>query len=115
MTKELLAAMVKEPREEPWASSSENAIRALVELEPGRRTPRGIAYTIRALECRQSICFVETASDMESFDIEFLYFERTNRLKAGYALFSTETRQDGTRVHVTLLPVVRTARTTIER
>jgi len=103
----LLEKMAKEPREEPWASSAEQAIRALVELEPGTDRPRPMTYTIRNLECRKSICFVETASIMEGFHTNRFYFERENRLRAGYSMFSSETKEDGNKVYVTLLPVVR--------
>jgi hypothetical protein len=103
----LLGKMAEEPREEPWASWAERAIRALVELEPGTDRPREVNYTIRNLECRKTICFVETASHMKVFSTQFLYFEWDGRLKAGYHMFSTETKEDGTTVFVTLLPVMR--------
>lgn len=105
--KALLAKMAEEPREEPWASAAERAIRALVELEPGTERPRSITFTIRALECRRTICFVETASHMEAFHTQFFYFESANELNAKYSMFSSETKSDGTEVYVTLLPVVR--------
>lgn len=110
----LLAKFTEEPREEPWASSAEQAIHALVEREPQTNTPRSTTFTIRNLECRASICFVETASHMEGFHPRLFYFERENRLKAGYSIFSSETKVDGTDVYVTLLPVVRTALSTRE-
>lgn len=105
--KALLEKMAEEPREEPWASLSERAIRDFVKLEPGTDRPRSVAYTIRNLECRKSICFVETASHMKGFHSQLFYFERANELTAGYSLGSHETKEDGTRVYVTLLPVVR--------
>ncbi len=105
--KALLEKMAGEPREEPWASLSERAIRDLVMLEPGTARPRPVTYTIRNLECRKSICFVETASHMEGFHSQFFYFERANELTAGYAIDSRETKEDGTKMHVTLLPVLR--------
>lgn len=114
LNKLLLAEFTGEPREEPWASSVERAIRALVELEPGTERPRAMTHTIRALECRRTICFVETASIMEAFHTQFFYFERHNRLHAGYSMSASEIKQDGNKVYVTLLPVVRTSRSTSE-
>ena len=105
--KALLAKMAEEPREEPWASAAERAIRALVELEPGTDRPRAVTFTIRNLECRKTLCFVETASHMAAFHTQFFHFERDNRLRAGYASFSREIKADGTEVRVTLLPVLR--------
>jgi hypothetical protein len=106
--KKLLAEMAEEPREEPWATSAERAIRALVELEPGTEMPRAVTtYTIRALECRTSICFVETASIMGGFHTQFYYFEKTSGLRAEYAVDSVETDELGTKVHVTLYPFTR--------
>jgi hypothetical protein len=103
----LLATFAQEPREDLWASSSERAIRALVELEPGTNRPRAITYTIRNLECRKKICFVEMASHMQRFSTQFFYFESSNSLNAGYAMDGTETKEDDTKMFVTLLPVIR--------
>lgn len=110
----LLVKMAEEPREEPWASSAERAIRALVELEPGTDRPRAITHMIRNLECRKTICFVETASQMERFHTQFFHFEQDNRLRAGYSSISTETQADGIEVHVTLLPIQRVPLSTRE-
>jgi hypothetical protein len=99
--------MAKEPREEPWATAAERAIRALVELEPGSERPREVTYTIRALECRTSICFVETASIMGAFTTQLYYFERSTGLTAQYSIDSSETDPSGNKVHVTLSPFVR--------
>ena len=103
----LLKEMAEEPREEPWATAAEQTIRALVELEPGTERPRDVTYTIRALECRTSICFVETASIMGGFATQLYYFEKTSGLTAQYATDSTETDASGNKVHVTLWPFVR--------
>jgi hypothetical protein len=105
--KKLLADMAQEPREEPWATLAERAIRALVELEPGTERPREVTYTIRALECRTSICFVETASIMGAFTTQLYYFEKSNGLTAQYSIDSSETDPYGNKVHVTLWPFVR--------
>lgn len=105
--KKLLDDMAEEPREEPWATAAERSIRALVELEPGTELPREVTYTIRALECRTSICFLETASIMGGFATELYYFEKTSGLTAQYPIDSTETDETGNKVHVTLWPFVR--------
>lgn len=96
----LLSAMAEEPRSEPWASSAEGAIRALAEQEPGK-------YTIRALECRSSICFIETGSLLEGFHSVFYQFEKNSGLSAGFPIHGTETAADGSKVYVTLYPFVR--------
>ena len=75
--KKLRDAMTEEPREEPWASVAEEAIRTLVALEPGTEFPRAVTYTIRAVECRKSICMLETVSTMSGFSTMFYYFEKT--------------------------------------
>lgn len=101
--KKLLDKMAAEPREEPWATAGERAIRDLVEFEPGTDRRRQITYTIRALECRKSICFVEVASNMEWFATQFFYF-RHSGLRPGYAIGGIETDEYGSKVYVILLP-----------
>ena len=93
--KALLAEMAKEPREEPWATSAEERIRNFAEQEPGK-------FTIRALECRTSICFIETASIMGSFSYPLYYFEKNSALHAEYPAHSSETDELGAKVYVTL-------------
>jgi hypothetical protein len=105
--KKLLDEMAEEPREEPWATMAERAIRALVELEPGTEMPRAVTYTIRALECRTSICFVETTSIMGAFYTQLYYFEETSGLTAQYSISGTETDASGNKVYVTLWPFER--------
>lgn len=105
--KRLLAEMAEEPREEPWATEAERAIQALVELEPGTQMPRAVTYTIRALECRTSICFVETASIFGGFHSRFYPFEKNSGLHAEYPVDSVETDKTGAKVHVTLWPFTR--------
>lgn len=105
--RKFLDEMAEEPREEPWATAAEGAIRALVELEPGTERPRTVTYTVRALECRTSICFVETASVMGWFSTELYRFEKTSGLTAQYAIHSAETDAYGTNVYVTLWPFER--------
>jgi hypothetical protein len=98
--KKLLEDMAEEPRDEPWASSAERAIRALVEQEPGN-------FTIRALECRSSICFVETASLMGGFHPQLYSFEKNGGLRAGYQIHSSELDELGSKTYVTLYPFVK--------
>jgi hypothetical protein len=105
--KKLLDEMAEEAREEPWATAAERSIRGLVELEPGTELPRTVTYTIRALECRTSICFVETSSIMGGFATQLYYFEKTSGMRAQYPIGSTEIDEYGSQVHVTLWPFVR--------
>jgi hypothetical protein len=105
--RKFLAEFAGEPREEPWATYGERAIRALVELEPGTVTPRAVTYTIRAVECRTSICFLETASNMGAFTTQLYYFEKTSGLRAASAIHSSELDEHGTEVRVTFWPFVR--------
>jgi hypothetical protein len=105
--KKLLADMAREPREEPWATEAERTIRTLVSIDPATKTPRETTFTIRALECRQSICFLEAASIMEGFHTELYDFEKTSGLKAGDSIHGSEIDADGTKVYVSLWPFVR--------
>lgn len=105
--KKLLDEMAEEPREDTWASAAEQSIRALVEFEPGTERPRPVTYTIRNLECRRSICFLEAASTMSMFATELYFFEKTSGLRAGYAIHSREINEHGGTVHVSLWPFVR--------
>lgn len=108
--KKLLGEMAEEPREEPWASAAERSIRALVQLEPGTDRPRSVTHTMRNLECRKSICFLETSSIMGGFATQLYYFEKTSGLRAEYPIDAVEIAEDGTEVHVTLWPFVRNGR-----
>lgn len=96
----LVAVMSNEPREDPWATIAEKAIRDLVEREPGK-------FAIRGLECRTSICFVETASIFDGLHRRLYPFEKNSGLRAEYAVDSSETDESGATVHVTLWPFVR--------
>lgn len=98
--RKLLEAMAEEPREEPWASAAEQAIRELLAQQP-------TTYTIRALECRTSLCFMEVASEMQAFSSRWYDFETKGPLTAGFSISSSETAEYGTRVYVTQLPFVR--------
>jgi hypothetical protein len=59
MAKQALEKMRQERRDEPWATETEAKMRRIIEA-----TPSGNAghYTIRAVECRESMCAVEVAS-----------------------------------------------------
>lgn len=50
-----LSVMTQQPRDLVWAQEMEEKLRDIVHAEPGE-------YTIRVLECRQSLCVVEVAS-----------------------------------------------------
>lgn len=96
----LVAQTSNEPREEPWATHAEKAIRDLVEQEPGK-------FAIRGLECRTSVCFVETASIFGGLHRRLYDFEKQSGLRAEYAVDSREIDESGAAVHVTLWPFVR--------
>lgn len=52
---DLLSEMSQEPRDEVWAAEAEVRLRSLIMAEP---TP----FTVRAVECRTSLCAIELAS-----------------------------------------------------
>jgi hypothetical protein len=100
---ELLTAMAREPRDEAWAAAAEQALRAYAEKEPGK-------FTIRALECRKSICFIETASIYGSLldpDYEYDKYLSNLGLHMDYAVDAFETDATGARMTVTLFPFTR--------
>lgn len=51
----LLVQIATEPRDDVWATAMEQQLRAYAEAQP-------VKLTIRALECRKTICFIETAA-----------------------------------------------------
>lgn len=58
---EVLRALGEEPRDRAWAKRMESKIRARVmSKEPGK-------YSIRALECRTSLCAAEVVSHFGSY------------------------------------------------
>ena len=87
-------------------TSAEQAIRASVASEPETGGPRAVTYMIRALECRRTLCFVETAA-IEGVHSKFFSFERANSLKAGYSMDGWETKDDGTQLTISPTPFVR--------
>ena len=96
----LLAEMAREPRDEPWATVSERVLRAYAEQEPGK-------FSIRALECRKSICFIETASIFGHLPDADFYFVRDHGFSREDPVDVHETDEAGARLTVTLLPVTR--------
>lgn len=56
----LLKQLSKEPRDPIWASTMEAGLRDLVMSQPG--------YSIRAIECRASLCAAEVASGLGMFN-----------------------------------------------
>ena len=60
--RQLLSQMAQEPRDPAWAADMETKLRDdVMTVEPGK-------YSIRAIECRASLCAVEAAS------LDGLYF-----------------------------------------
>lgn len=97
---QLLAQMATEPRDEQWAVAKEEVLRAHTEKEPGR-------FTIRALECRKSICFVETASLFGVMRDPSYGYLKEHGLAARYPVFASETDASGALWTITLFPFVR--------
>jgi hypothetical protein len=90
-----LAKLSAEPRDRAWASETEKRLRAGV--------LRGSTeVTIRALECRQSLCAIETAS--RTFEAGYQATSRAllaeNGLVRVQELIASETDENGTRVVV---------------
>ena len=95
-TREMLSKMAQEPRDSAWATEMEMKIQENV-LSQGPDK-----YTIRDIECRSSLCAVETAS---SFGLYFGpgYPDPLDRsLHAMVPIWGYETDPSGVRVTVTL-------------
>lgn len=99
-TNELLIEMAKEPRDEVWAAATEKLLRAYAEQEPGK-------FTIRALECRQTVCFIETASIFGGLPDAGYRFFIDHGLTRGYSVEAFETDDAGARLTITLFPFTR--------
>lgn len=96
-TMELLSRMANEPRSEPWATSMEEKLRAFVTVEPDK-------FMIRALECRTTICFIETASLFGPLlEVDYA-FAKASGLNSHLTEFSHEKNSWGARVTITLEP-----------
>lgn len=95
---ELLAAMAREPRDGAWASAMEEQLRAYAEAQPDK-------LTIRALECRKTICFIETAAAFPAGLPMPDYAWREERgLAKEYSLDAFESDDAGVRLSITLFP-----------
>jgi hypothetical protein len=97
---ELLAEMEKEPRDEPWASATEKQLRAYAEAEQGK-------FTIRMLECRKTVCFIETASSLGGLPIPDHHFRERLGLGKEYPAEAFETDDAGVTLTITLFPFTR--------
>lgn len=95
---ELLVAMAREPRDAAWAGAMEKELRAYVDAQPEN-------YSIRALECRKTICFIETAA---AFPGALLMpdYQWRNRLGLAkeYSVDAFESDDAGVRLTITLFP-----------
>jgi hypothetical protein len=97
---ELLVKMTEEPRDESWAEATEKLLRAYAEGEPGN-------FTIRSVECRKTICFIETASIVGGLPIPDYRFLRNSGLKKDHPVAAFETDPTGARITISLLPIIR--------
>jgi hypothetical protein len=97
---ELLTDMTKEPRDEAWAAATERQLRAYAEAEPGK-------FVIRGLECRQTICFIETASPSGGLPMPDYYFRKKFGLGKEYPVDAFETDENGVRLTITLFAFTR--------
>jgi len=97
---ELLIEMAKEGRDEVWAAATEKLLRAYAQQEAGR-------FTIRALECRQTICFIETASIFGGLPDAGYRFFADHGLKREYSVEAFESDDSGARLTITLFPFIR--------
>lgn len=64
MARTELEKLQSEPRDEVWAAETEARMRDTIDQTPGESAGR---YTIRALECRRSLCAIEIASLMNPY------------------------------------------------
>ncbi len=97
----LLSRMAQEPRDTAWAAQMEEEIRDQVMTgSPGK-------YSIRAVECRTSVCAVEVAS------LFGLYFgpkyddPLSSKLEQGIHTWGYEFDASGGRITVTVMPFTR--------
>jgi hypothetical protein len=97
---DLRIEIANEPRDEIWAAAAERALRAYAEEEPEK-------FTIRALECRRTICFIETASIYGGLPDPGYHFLRNHGLKRERPVDAHENDETGARLTITLLPVTR--------
>lgn len=101
-TWEPLKKMAQEPRSSAWAKEMESMLRDhIAQVDPGK-------YTIRALECRTSVCVIEVESIFGpyfgSFDHDAPLFKV---LYPGIGAHGYESNPDATRITVTVMPYTR--------
>lgn len=89
---EILAQFKREPRDESWAAAKEAALRNYLQGEPG--------YTLRALECRTSVCSFESSSVGSGLPISDYEFATANGLLHVADMRGYETDPSGTRIYV---------------
>ena len=90
----LLTKMSQEPRDVAWATTLEATLRRLIAADPKQ-------FTIRAIECRTSLCAVEVASSNQ-----FLGFSYSTQISNGIwavdVWWGDETNPEGAPIVVTL-------------
>jgi hypothetical protein len=97
---EQLVQFAAQPRDPTWASATEQSIQDALVAD-------GRVESIRALECRESLCAVEVTS-LETGALEPpQQFYRDNRLLPGRFLFVSEVDGTGTPVHASVMTFVR--------
>ena len=101
-TNKLLKRLAKEPRDMGWAGRVEGELKRFIETkEPGK-------YSIRAIECRSSLCAVEVASGVGAYWGGFRQGDALyDELFRGIASHGYEERADGSRITVTVVPYSR--------
>jgi hypothetical protein len=92
---EWLAQMAQEPRDQQWAPRAEESLRETILAE-------GDKYSIRALECRRTVCAIEVASiHGPLFTLKAEELERY-RLWGRTVIMGYETNEYGKKVTVTV-------------
>lgn len=94
----LLVQIATEPRDDVWATAMEQQLRAYAEAQP-------VNLTIRALECRKTICFIETAAAFPG-DLPMPDYRWREKLGLGkeYPVNASERDAAGMRWNITLFP-----------
>jgi hypothetical protein len=93
---QLLSKMVQEPRDAEWAKEMEFKLRDhLLTAQPGK-------YSIRAIECRSTLCAAEVESPYGPYLGGPYSFVAANNLYNGPSFLGYETGELGTKVTVTL-------------
>jgi hypothetical protein len=92
---QLLSKMVQEPRDAEWAKEMESRLRAhFLTAQPGK-------YSIRAIECRSTVCAAEVASPDGPYLGGPYSFVAANDLYNGPSFLGYETGELGATVTVT--------------